>query len=148
MATVGTRVRFIREVKQMTQQELADKLGVSKAAISRLERTPERVSPARLERIAKALGVEPSELTHGLTYEEIWGTNSPFEIAMKYEKEGDVDYIVDDGDQLKINFEPLVAHNQDADIQILQYLKLLNGDGLAEAVKRIQELTEIGRYQK
>lgn len=53
---IGFKISSARRLVGITQQELADRLGVSKQAISKLEQT-ETVDDKRLEKISNALGV-------------------------------------------------------------------------------------------
>ncbi len=56
------KLREIRERKFLSQQELADLMGTTKANISRLERNLQRPHPSTVRRLAEALGVMPEEL--------------------------------------------------------------------------------------
>ncbi len=56
--SASNKIRLIRQVTGLTQQELADMAGVSRALISRMETDdlgPGEVSQELLDRIAKAL---------------------------------------------------------------------------------------------
>lgn len=56
-------IKRIRERKNMTQQELADKAGVSRAIISALETRPEVVTTtATLQKLSDALEMKVSDL--------------------------------------------------------------------------------------
>lgn len=52
----------IRKERGMTQQQLANKLGMAQTQISRLERNPDRTTLRTLRRVAKALGVKIQSL--------------------------------------------------------------------------------------
>lgn len=56
------RIREIRKFRKMTQQELADKIGLSQTQIGRLETSERGLDIDVLPAIAKALDVEPWEL--------------------------------------------------------------------------------------
>lgn len=56
------RIKELRKLRKMTQQELADKIGVSQVQIGRLENGDRGLSINDLPIIAKALDVEPYEL--------------------------------------------------------------------------------------
>lgn len=56
------RIREIRKLRQMTQQELADKVGVSQVQIGRLEKSTRTLDVDMLAEIAKVLDVEVWEL--------------------------------------------------------------------------------------
>lgn len=57
-----TRLRALRERKVLTQQELADKAGITRATLSRLEAGAENPYPSTIRKLAAALGVEPQAL--------------------------------------------------------------------------------------
>ena len=56
------KLREARERKFMTQQQLADKAGTSKANISRLEGGDQNARMTTIVRLAEALGIEPEAL--------------------------------------------------------------------------------------
>ena len=60
---VGTEIRRLRLQKELTLSNLADQVGLSKSALSTLERTSRGVSVPQLRRIAEALGSTITELT-------------------------------------------------------------------------------------
>lgn len=64
---MGYRVRSFRKLKGYTQQELADKLGVSVAVLGSLERGMRDPNEKIIRRIADTLGV---------TYEELCDLNT------------------------------------------------------------------------
>lgn len=65
MKTLGERLRAARDAKQISQQELARRAGVSPGAIGNLE-AGSRKSPRNLLAIAAALGVSPHWLETGI----------------------------------------------------------------------------------
>ncbi len=64
------RLRAVRESKLLNQDELAEKAGVSRATIQRLEAGFEARIPT-VRKLAAALSVEPAELM------EQWATEEP-----------------------------------------------------------------------
>jgi transcriptional regulator with XRE-family HTH domain len=62
---VGQRVRHLRLLHALSQLDLAQKAGVSRDAIMRLERGTHAARPSTLRKIATALGVPPTRLTIG-----------------------------------------------------------------------------------
>lgn len=56
------RLREVRERKLVTQEELADRSGMTRANISRLENGLQRPRISTARKLAAALGVEPEEL--------------------------------------------------------------------------------------
>jgi transcriptional regulator with XRE-family HTH domain len=65
MATVGDRIRLIRESKGMTQDQLASAAGISKGLISAVENNKRNVSSQNLLHIANALGASIEYLLRG-----------------------------------------------------------------------------------
>jgi DNA-binding XRE family transcriptional regulator len=58
----GLRVARLRFRKALTQQELADKAGITRATLSRLEAGAENPYPSTVRKLAAALGVQPDAL--------------------------------------------------------------------------------------
>ena len=63
--TIGARLRFIRELKDVSQGELAEKTGVSKGAISMAERDITSPSADNLAKICRALQVSSDTIVLG-----------------------------------------------------------------------------------
>ena len=61
---VRIRIRRMREIRRMTQAQLAEKVGMSQAAISYIERGWRLITVRRLIAFAKALGVTIEWLVH------------------------------------------------------------------------------------
>jgi transcriptional regulator with XRE-family HTH domain len=59
---VGDNVRELRTLSAQTQEELADRAGITATALSRIERNEAEPRPSTLRKLAAALGVEPREL--------------------------------------------------------------------------------------
>lgn len=59
---VGSKIKKIREWKDLTQEEMASKLNISQANYSKYERGEVDLSLTRIEEIAKALNVDVMEL--------------------------------------------------------------------------------------
>jgi transcriptional regulator with XRE-family HTH domain len=55
-------LRSLREARLLSQQELADKAGVSKTTIVAIERGTGRPHPRTLRKLTETLGVEPETL--------------------------------------------------------------------------------------
>jgi transcriptional regulator with XRE-family HTH domain len=62
---VGDKVKRLRDERALTQEELADKAGLTVAALSRIERNNAEPRPTTRRKLAEALGVDPSELIGG-----------------------------------------------------------------------------------
>lgn len=57
-----TRLKVIRERKALTQEELAQRAGVSRITVARLETGVDEPRPSTTRKLAAALGVEPEAL--------------------------------------------------------------------------------------
>ena len=66
MDTIGQRIREIRKSRNLTQRELADRVGINFTYLSRVEndRLDDEQTPREetIQRIAKALHTDPDEL--------------------------------------------------------------------------------------
>jgi transcriptional regulator with XRE-family HTH domain len=62
---VKVRLREVRERKLLTQQELADRSGLTQTTISAIEVGKHEPRISTIRRLAAALGVEPEELVVG-----------------------------------------------------------------------------------
>ena len=60
--SVNEKIRLIRETKGFTQEQVAEKLGVSPSAYGDVERGENDPKLSKLEKIAEILGVQLSEL--------------------------------------------------------------------------------------
>lgn len=61
---LAANLRRLRHERQLTQEELAERAGISSRYVGAVERADVSVSTTVLGRIADALSVEPSELLH------------------------------------------------------------------------------------
>lgn len=64
--TVGARIIEARKAKDMTQLDLAKRIGVSRAAVGQWEINSTSPSIAKLEEVAMVLGVEPQWLAYNV----------------------------------------------------------------------------------
>lgn len=71
---LGDKIRTIRKMKGLTQENLADMLGISHTAVAKIERNETNPSNKRVEQIASALEVTMSQL-------ESFGENGIFYIS-------------------------------------------------------------------
>jgi len=62
MNTVEENIRKIRELKNYTQEYMAERLGITQAAYSKIENSDTKLSYSKVESIAKILEVEIQEL--------------------------------------------------------------------------------------
>jgi transcriptional regulator with XRE-family HTH domain len=59
---LGKRIKIVRQMRGLTQEELAEKVGLSPKYISGIERGVENPALDNLIRLAKVLGTEPYDL--------------------------------------------------------------------------------------
>jgi transcriptional regulator with XRE-family HTH domain len=71
MASIGDRIREIREARKMTQDQLAEKSAISKGFLSDVENNKRNVSSENLLRIANVLGASLDYLLRGATTEYV-----------------------------------------------------------------------------
>ena len=58
---LGSRIRALRRLKRMTQQELAEKLNLSASQLSNIERGVKEPKPELLEKMAARLNIPREE---------------------------------------------------------------------------------------
>ena len=71
---LGQRIKEVRKAKNITQEELAEKIGIGTSNISYIENGKFAPSIENFAKITEVLGVEPSELykfSHHKTLDEI-----------------------------------------------------------------------------
>jgi len=59
---IGTQIRRIRQQKELSQENMADMLGLSTTAYGDIERGKTELTLTRLQQIATVLGVSPADL--------------------------------------------------------------------------------------
>lgn len=64
---VGNRLKELRVERALTQEELAEKAGVGKNTVNRIERNETEPHMSTLRKLADALGVEPARIVRGET---------------------------------------------------------------------------------
>jgi len=62
---VGKRLRMLRKLKSISQEKLAQALGLTFQQVQKYERADNRIGASRLYHIAEALGVAPSYFYEG-----------------------------------------------------------------------------------
>jgi len=62
---VGDNLKRLRVLNALTQAELAQKAGLTPAAVARIERNEAEPRMTTLRKLAEALGVGPAELVKG-----------------------------------------------------------------------------------
>ncbi len=62
MSSIGTKIRKLRELKGFKQEFMADQLGISVGAYSKLERDETEISHERLQQIAKVFDLSVPDM--------------------------------------------------------------------------------------
>ena len=65
MVKIGENLKRLRTRAALTQAELAERAGLTTAAVARVERDEADPRMTSVRKLARALGVEPSELVEG-----------------------------------------------------------------------------------
>jgi transcriptional regulator with XRE-family HTH domain len=59
---LGHKIRKLRELKNLTQEHMAQSIGVSQGAYSRMELGETEITYTKLEKISDELGMKPEEI--------------------------------------------------------------------------------------
>ena len=59
---VGDRLKRLRTLNALTQAELAERAGLTTAAVARIERNESEPHMSSIRKLARALGVKPAEI--------------------------------------------------------------------------------------
>jgi transcriptional regulator with XRE-family HTH domain len=59
---IGTKIKKLRELKNLTQEHMASVIGVTQSAYSRLELGETEITYSKLARIAGELGMKPEDV--------------------------------------------------------------------------------------
>lgn len=62
---IGHRLKDLRIQRALTQEELAEKAGIGKNTVNRMERNLTEPHMSTVRKLADALGVDPAELVKG-----------------------------------------------------------------------------------
>lgn len=62
MNTVEEKIRNLRELKNLTQEYMAEQLGITQAGYSKIESGATKLTYNKIEEISKVLGVQTEEL--------------------------------------------------------------------------------------
>ena len=139
--TVGEKIRKYRKEAGMTQAELGKKAGLSEAMIRQYELGKRNPKFENLSKIAKALNItidefgmvikKHSENMHYFDLNRLSDAISAAYADEYHHYEIECNYEIDGQEK-----------------QLLESYNKLNELGQKEAIKRIEELTEIPKYQK
>lgn len=149
--TIGERIRALRKEKGLTQKALGDKCGMADSAIRRYESGRGNPTEKTLQRIADALGISFAELIDvRITYDDdgnIAGAVG-YEASMRAFLQGAYDKL---NNSKLVDPPSLVTGDKMEDSQVYRLqssFNKLNAEGQQKAVERVEELTEIPKYQR
>ena len=134
------KIRSARKAAKKSQDDLADFLGVNRATVSKYETGVIEPSVSQLVQIAKYLGVHFSEFLDDVEFHIYKAYSSGFDAGVHAEEISNLalqSVMHDDG----YRFTEIEA-------QLLKAFSQLNDEGQSKAVERVEELTEIPKYNK
>lgn len=143
--SIGKNIRDIRKSKNMSQSELGKLLGVSQAMIAQYENGTRMPKIETIARIAEALNVYIGRL------DESWGVdiiNNPEEYEKFRIKIAAFESTLREETSLLSSLSPgeTISTVNIQENKLLSDFRILNAEGQMEAIKRIEELTEIKKY--
>jgi len=59
---IGNKIKKLRELKNLTQEHMAQSIGISQGAYSRMELGETEITYSKLEKISEELGMKPEEV--------------------------------------------------------------------------------------
>ena len=80
---IGQRIKKARKAKSLTQEQLAEKIDVSIAFLSRIERGNSQINLKRLNQICEILGVTEVEILNGVSNNSSKYLNNEFSSLLK-----------------------------------------------------------------
>lgn len=75
---IGERIKIARKCKRFTQEELSEKMGVSTAFLSRIERGSSHINLNRLSQICSILGITEGNILNGTSVDSSAYLNKEF----------------------------------------------------------------------
>lgn len=127
------KMRTIRKKLHISQDDLAQHLGVNRATVSKYETGVIEPSLTQISKIASFLGIDPIEIL-GI---ESFDTPADFEKA--WTEATGTPHDVDPTKAVPVG---------GLKVWLLDAFERLNSEGQRKAVERVEELTEIPKYKK
>ena len=59
---IGHKIKKLRELKNLTQEHMANSIGITQGAYSRMELGESEITYSKLEKISEELGMKPEEI--------------------------------------------------------------------------------------
>lgn len=156
MGDYGERIKAAREAANMTQEQLGKKIGVTGVTIMRYEKDQREPTQKTLRHLADVLGVTVGYLQG---YEPIEAYAFIEALKRKDARELERLFGLEAGTIIEKDFEEadeagsIMFYTRDRaeaqrQTQLLSFFTCLNTNGQEEAIKRVEELTEISKYQR
>lgn len=136
--TIGERIRNLRKKKSITQEQLADRLGLKRSIISKYENGIVDINLSTIKKIADILEISTTDLIEGGQF-----VDENFDINEDIKKHPEKYTMIKD------NTGRTIAHslNKDHEVMLLRY-KALNKKGKEEANNYIAYLSTKDEYTK
>ena len=148
--TIGNKIRILRQGRNMTQKELAEKSGLAEITIGQYEADKFKPKPEQIEKLAAGLNVPSSQINtenfwinaEGNTAVQIPGwLDKDFSFgALKKEKEKNLDFAIKV--IKKRDFQ------SDIIVDLIKILTSMNPDGISKAYEYIGAIAELPKYQR
>lgn len=141
--SIGEKIKKYRVVKGLTQQELADAIGVQRAAISKYEKNSVSISMNQIEKIASALDITPIQLMYD---EEVENTPNHYAEILSNFNPNDPSTFTEASfnDEVKRQEMYLKELREDT----INKYDMLNNKGKEKAYEYITDLSEQEKYTK
>ena len=141
--TIGKRIAFLRKEKGLTQEELANQMGVSPQAVSKWENDQTCPDISALPRLARLLGVTVDELLEGKAETPAVRILPPAE--RKDPKDMMLRITVDsaDGDKVRVNLPMALV---EVAMEMGMAMPQINGNEALKGVdlKKVLEMVRLG----
>lgn len=159
---IGRCIRSFRQAREMTQEELGQKLGISKAMVSSYETGKRNPKISTLNRIAEALQVSLDELISNDSTKYIRREaqpDNPNMVKFVFWDDPDVPEPLPDEDWYASGDEDFVPnvdlstisthkYSQVIDVSLDEQYNLLNSEGQRKVCEYIRDLLSIPAYQR
>ena len=117
MSTIEEKIRNLRELKNLTQEYMAEQLGITQAGYSKIESGNTKLTYNKIEEISKVLGVQTEELLafdsqkYFNSFNNVKGSNNG-SVTIKVE-DGDIKSLYED----KIRLLEKLLYNTERELQ-------------------------------
>lgn len=149
--TIGEKIKEFRKIREITQQQLADKLGVKRSAISKYEKN---IVPLKLEtalKISEILEMDPYYLIDDdKTLDDFFSHMEDVSTDLNNSKMQKVlnSYIKNGKSELPNLVDGDKANEVERRETMIENFEKLNEKGQIKAVENIVDLTKIQEYRK